>query len=84
LKKENNELKKKLEKENKGLRKQLNEANQKLNRIAQTTQAHASSVERLNYTVFGNLPVTGDENDPVCVKRMVSQFSSSLMIADTK
>ena len=68
MKKENKELREQLEKENKSLRKQLNEANQKLDRLTQTTQAHASNLERLNHTVLGDFPVTGDENNPVHVK----------------
>uniref|UniRef100_A0A1X7UNM1 TRAF-type domain-containing protein n=1 Tax=Amphimedon queenslandica TaxID=400682 RepID=A0A1X7UNM1_AMPQE len=60
LQRESEDLRKKLESDKEHLRKQLNEATQKLNSLTEI-------VKKLNHTVFGDLPVTGDENNPVRV-----------------
>ena len=66
LKKGNEELRERLEKENKELREQFKKDNEDLR--SQLNQLTRARVERLDHTVHGDLPVTGDERNPVRVK----------------
>ena len=65
LKKDNEALKQDnevLKQDSEALKLELNETKRKLDRLAQ------SRVDRLDHTVYGDLPVTGDERNPVRVE----------------
>ena len=57
--KQDNEV---LKQDSEALKLELNETKRKLDRLAQ------SRVDRLDHTVYGDLPVTGDEHNPVRVE----------------
>ena len=54
-----------LKKENEALKSKLDKTKSELESKDQLTE---SRVDRLDHTVYGDLPVTGDERNPVCVE----------------